>query len=432
MPLPPLIEIEPLPGPVRAGVTVPGSKSVTNRALVLAALTSGETELRGALWSEDTQVMVECLQELGFLVTVAPDAAEAGNRTITVYGQGGRVPRGGNEGQPLELFVGNAGTAARFLAALVCLGEGVYRLHGVPRMHQRPQAALFAALRSLGYRVESATDRLPVVIRGRTAAGAVSRQPGGEFAVCVGPAVGGRGGRVGSGTGGRGRGRSGGRGALCADDDGVVPGVSARGRVFPGGARRLERQLFLGRERAVVGGGGISVVHWPASGWQVDARFPSLLPLPPEVSRRRDLGDSILTAMVLAPFGERPTRFTDLGRLRVQECERVVAMRTELAKCGVRVEEVGDTLEVWPSPVRGAEVATYGDHRVAMSFAILGLKVPGLRLQNPACVKKTFPNFFGKLAAAPPHGLGAVIRAGRRGPILRGDELVADLGARDA
>ena len=107
----------------------------------LQALADGETVLKGALWSEDTQIMVECLQELGFMVNVEPDPNEPCNRTITVYGNGGAVPRGGTEAQPLELFVGNAGTAARFLAPFLCLGSGVYRLHGVPRMHERPQAA---------------------------------------------------------------------------------------------------------------------------------------------------------------------------------------------------------------------------------------------------------------------------------------------------
>ena len=166
MPLPDLIEIVPLDQPVRAEITVPGSKSITNRALILAALADGEVTLTGALWSEDTQVMVECLQEMGFMVNVAPDADEPCNRTITVYGLGGKVPRGGTEAQPMELFVGNAGTAARFLAAMVCLGEGVYRLHGVPRMHERPQAALFAALRELGYRIDSPNDKLPALIHG--------------------------------------------------------------------------------------------------------------------------------------------------------------------------------------------------------------------------------------------------------------------------
>src|SRR6186713_1858469 len=117
MSLPDLIEIVPLEKPVHAQITVPGSKSITNRALVLAALAEGEVTLQGALWSEDTQIMVECLQELGFMVNVALDPNETCNRTITVYGKGGVVPPGGTEQQPLELFVGNAGTAARFLSA---------------------------------------------------------------------------------------------------------------------------------------------------------------------------------------------------------------------------------------------------------------------------------------------------------------------------
>src|SRR5216117_2133755 len=157
--LPELIEIVPLTNPVRAEITVPGSKSITNRALVLAALAEGETVLEGALWSEDTQVMVECLQDLGFMVNVSNDPREPCNRSLTVYGLSGNVPRGGTAAQPLELFVGNAGTAARFLAALVCLGQGVYRLHGVPRMHDRPQAALFQALRQLGYQIDAPQDR---------------------------------------------------------------------------------------------------------------------------------------------------------------------------------------------------------------------------------------------------------------------------------
>src|ERR1700744_5866039 len=112
MPLPDLIEIVPLDKPVRAEITVPGSKSITNRALILAALAEGEVTLEGALWSEDTQIMVECLQELGFMVDVRLDPNEFSNRTITVYGKGGTIPPGGTEEQPMELFVGNAGTAA--------------------------------------------------------------------------------------------------------------------------------------------------------------------------------------------------------------------------------------------------------------------------------------------------------------------------------
>src|ERR1043166_750918 len=166
MGLPDLIEIVPLTKPVHAEITVPGSKSITNRALVLAALADGETVLKGALWSEDTQVMIEALRTLGFEVKVESDANEFSNRTITVQGRAGRIPNAGTAEKPLELFVANAGTAARFLAPLVCLGKGVYRLHGVPRMHARPQAALFAALRELGYRIDSPNDKLPALIHG--------------------------------------------------------------------------------------------------------------------------------------------------------------------------------------------------------------------------------------------------------------------------
>ena len=147
------------------------------------------------------------------------------------------------------------------------------------------------------------------------------------------------------------------------------------------------------------------------------------------ISRKKDLGDSIMTAIVLIPFASHQIIFTDLGRLRLQECERVVALRTELTKCGAKVVEEGDTLTVWPSPLHGAEIETYHDHRMAMCFAILGLKVPGIKIKNPACVKKTFPNFFQKLAAQPPHGLGAEIweiKNGLRIRKLSGDDLFAD------
>jgi 3-phosphoshikimate 1-carboxyvinyltransferase len=171
----------------------------------------------------------------------------------------------------------------------------------------------------------------------------------------------------------------------------------------------------------------VSVQQWPQEFLQVDTWFPKRIEpdLPAQLSRQNELGDSIMTAIVIAPFANKPVRFTDLGRLRVQECERVAALRTELGKCGARVHEIGDTLEVFPGPLHGAEIETYNDHRMAMCFATLGLKVAGIKIKNPACVKKTFPDFFEKLAAAPPHGLGAVIKDAS-GRVLRGEELVAE------
>jgi len=133
-----------------------------------------------------------------------------------------------------------------------------------------------------------------------------------------------------------------------------------------------------------------------------------------------------MTAIVVAPFASEPCKFTHLGRLRVQETERVAALRTELTKCGAKVVEEGDTLTVYPSQLHGAEIETYNDHRMAMCFAILGLKVPGIKIKNPACVKKTFPNFFQKLAAPPPKGLGATILDAKTGRELEVDELFAD------
>ncbi len=421
MPLPDLIEILPLRHPVRAAITVPGSKSITNRALVLAALGNGVTTLRGALWSEDTEAMVDCLRRLGFEVGVENDPQESANRTMRVGGLGGRIPRHGTEAEPLQLFVGNAGTAARFLAAMVCVGQGVFRLSGVPRMHERPQAALFRALRELGYRVDAPNDRLPAVIHGggcRPGRAKVSVDESSQFAsaLILSAQVGGWEVEV--------------AGANVEE----LPYVEMTRRLvadFPksGGEFQVEPDASSGSYFWAAGallGSDVSVREWPVSGWQIDAEFPRQLPLPAELSREQDLGDSIMTAIVLGPFAPHPTRFTDLGRLRVQECERVQALRTELVRCGAEVEEIGDTLAIRPGDLRGADIETYRDHRMAMCFATLGLKVPGIRIRNPACVKKTFPNFFAKLAAPPPHGLGAVVCDVASGLPLAGDQLLAD------
>ncbi len=431
MPLPSLIEIVPLDSPVRAEITVPGSKSITNRALILAALANGKTTLKGALWSEDTQAMVNCLQRLGFDILVENDPDEFCNRTIIVQGLGGRIPCAGTEEKPLELFVENAGTAARFLSAFVCLGHGVYRLHGIPRMHERPQGALFKALRELGYRVESekGNDKLPVKIYGtgpREASCSVSIEQSSQFASALLLASGVDQWKV------KVVGEN-------ADESPYVVMTLNLMEAFPmdGGTFQIEPDASSGSyfwAAQLMNPGELSdsivVKHWPESDWQIDQHFPQFLKPNRDVSRREDLGDSIMTAITLGPLTSgllpgQEIKFTDLERLRVQECERVVALRTELAKCGAKVIETGETLIVYPSQLHGAEIETYNDHRMAMCFAILGLKVPGIKIKNPECVKKTFPNFFQKLAAQPPHGLGATILEGKTGKRLTHDELFA-------
>ncbi len=427
MALPPAVEVVPPSRPVQAAVTIPGSKSITNRALVLAALARGPVTLEGALWSEDTQVMVDCLGRLGFDVRVEPDPGDAFNRRITVLGRGGEIPRAGTAESPLELHVANAGTATRFLTALVCLGRGSYRLTGVPRMHERPQSALFEALRNLGYAIDSPSGRLPAVIHGtgpRPGRTSVSVADSSQYASAL---------LLAGTTGGWSIDITG----ANADELPYVDMTAALVRVFPhgGGAFAVEPDASSGSYFHAAGwlldrqpatrGSRVTVNGWPTSGWQIDAAFPEHLPLPPTLSRERDLGDSLMTAVVLAPFADRPTRFTDLGRLRVQECERVAALRTELGRCGARVIETGDTLEVTPGPLHGAKIDTYGDHRMAMCFATLGLVVPGLVIRDPACARKTFPNFFAKLAAPPPAGLGVtVLDAHTRAPLAGADLLV--------
>ncbi|HEX5368282.1 MAG TPA: 3-phosphoshikimate 1-carboxyvinyltransferase [Dehalococcoidia bacterium] len=449
MSLPDVIEIVPPQRPAPALVTIPGSKSITNRALVLAALADGHTTLHGALWSEDTEIMVAALRMLGFDIEVSADASEPGNCTIALMGLGGRIPRAGSAAAPLEIYVGNAGTVARFLLPLLCLGHGVYRMKGTPRMHQRPQSALIDALRQLGYRIEAQDGRLPATVVGESASMtrrcSVGIEESSQFASAL---------LLSSGIGGWDVEVTG----EDAEESAYVAMTSKLIEAFPahGGDYWIEpdcssASYFLAAG-ALLPETQLQINAWPESDWQIDARFVEFLrrfetrdghnlntPVPkdergpaeassfyPDVSRIHDLGDAIMTAIVVAPLMPRPSRFVDLGRLRVQESERAVALRTELTKCGARVVEQQDTLQVFPSQLHGAEIDTYDDHRIAMCFATLGLAVPGMRIREPNCVKKTFPNFFAKIAEAAPAGLGATILDAATKRPLSGDELLAD------
>jgi 3-phosphoshikimate 1-carboxyvinyltransferase len=423
-------------GPVK--LTVPGSKSITNRVLILAVLGRGEKILRGALWSEDTEVMVHALQKLGFVVEVSePDPLEPCNRTIRVIGTGGIIPNSGSPENPLGLYVANAGTAARFLAALVCLGHGSYRLHGVPRMHERPQAALLQALRQLGYQVisENQNDRLPALISSKGPCPTlteceVSMEKSSQFASAL---------------------------LLCAGIGNWK--VSVKGQnIEESPYVAMTQDLILKFTRAAgdfliepdASSGSyfwalghlmdsevkpqdsqfpVQVVDWPKTRWQIDSNFVHHLPLPDKISRATDLGDSIMTAIVLAAFTNRRIEFQNLGRLRLQECDRVLALHDELTRCGVRVgmDSAGETLWVMPGgKFQPAEIETYNDHRMAMCFAVAAFKIPGLVIRNPSCVKKTFPNFFQKLGAPFPTGLGVEIRNAVTGKTLFGQDLFAE------
>ncbi|MBR5977730.1 MAG: 3-phosphoshikimate 1-carboxyvinyltransferase [Verrucomicrobia bacterium] len=395
---PETLEIQPLAEVRQTVVTIPGSKSITNRALILSALAEGTVTLRGALWSEDTQVMADALRKAGIKLEIEQDPQEDANRTFHLQGMGDNRLQGGTLSHPIEIYVGNSGTSARFLMAFFCAAAcGWYRLQGTPRMHERPQQELFDALRRLGYTVTSEKEGyLPALIGSDDSVSshqtcAISQQSSSQYASAL---------------------------MLSAEKGGwdiQLPGAESPYirmtrqiiETFPhhGGEFQIEPDASSGsyfyaanvwhprypQEKPV------SVAHWPVSGWQPDQHFPEYLPLPETISREKDLGDSILTAIAIAPLAQTPVTFTDLGRLRVQESERVYAMKTELTRCGVKVEEKGDTLIVYPSKPHGAEIETYNDHRIAMAFSVLGLGVPGIVIKNPACVAKTFPTFFEKL-----------------------------------
>jgi 3-phosphoshikimate 1-carboxyvinyltransferase len=417
--LPDPYEIKPLTKPPNCTITVPGSKSITNRALILAALAKGRCTLRGALWADDTQVMVDSLNKLGIKTTPSkPD--DNSNCDIEVEGQDGRIPE-----PKADLYVGNAGTAARFLTALVCLGHGEYRISGDARMHERPMAGLFNALRGLGAKINSQNDRLPAtviskglhghnvdirdVLLGRTTGqrveidlsettqfasalfliwkrveGMPSLNPANEY----------QDGPYGYFAMTR---------KLCQEFrlDPFDPVYTIEPDLSNGSYFVAAEYITSGKLEDKV-----KLFRWvqhpyPYVGLQIDSQFPRILnEAPQKASRIVDLGDSILTLAVCALFWKHALRVMDASRLRVQETDRIKAMVTELRRVGAKAEEHEDGFTVWPAKsgeLHGADIETYNDHRMAMCFSVLGLKVPGIRIKNPGCVSKTFPNFFEKL-----------------------------------
>jgi len=395
MPLPDAITINPLIAPVPAErldfkTLCPGSKSLTNRSLVLAALAPGATRLRGALWAEDTQWMVECLTKLGFRADIEADRDNPCNRLMTVHGCGGKIPA-----ETADLFVGTAGTVARFITALCALGRGPYHIRGTPRMNERPMAEIFEVVCSLGGRVENTNGRLPATVWGPMRGGcvSVSDEESSQFASAM---------------------------LLISQVAGITVNCSLSPYVemtkalleewkTPAQAREIEFDAsnagyFLalyylhnsdGKDR------GPSIKNLLKNSTQVDRLLEDYWPLREEISRKKDLGDSVLTYVIMAAAQKRPLRLVDAANLREQECDRISAMATELNKCGVPATELPDSLIIKPATrFRRATIQTYNDHRMAMGFTVLasidamGDGKPWLTIENPSCVDKTFPKFF--------------------------------------
>lgn len=423
MTLPDKLEIMPLTNPPQVAVRVPGSKSITNRALVLAAL-GGEHSccLSGALQSEDTEVMIDSLRKLGYEIEARWDQEVP---EIWIF-----HPEKGILAPSADLFVGNSGTTMRFLTALVSLGHGRYRLDGVPRMRERPIEELLDGLRQLGVRASSEANNgcPPVVVEADGLAGGRLQIQGNRSSqflsalLLVAPFA---------------------RGETVIEVNGtlvsepyvemtvsmlrhflfrieVEPGprfrVTPEHRKTCGGRYDIEPDASAASyffAAAAITGGRISVLDIPENSLQGDVDFVDCLgdmgcrvercssgitvhgrPLRGIDVDMNAVSDTVMTLAAVACFAEGPTTIRNVAHIRHKETDRLAALATELRKVGAEVEEFADGLKITPRPLHGAEIDTYNDHRMAMSMALIGLKIPGIVIKNPGCVAKTYPNFF--------------------------------------
>jgi 3-phosphoshikimate 1-carboxyvinyltransferase len=428
--------VEPIEGPLDATVSVPGSKSLTNRALVCAALAEGVSAIEGALVADDTEAMASALRALGAGIAPAPYQRRGEGATapagLAVTGTGGDLAPG-----PLDLDLRLSGTSSRFLLPVVALGRGRYRLDGRPPLRARPMGPVLAAIEALGARVEAhgPAGHLPVTVvapghltggqlnvRGDTSSQYVSglllaapylRQglgvrvttrlvgrPFAEMTVAVMAAFGAR---------------------VAATDAGHPTFTVNPGR-YRATAYRVEpdasaASYFLAA--AAVCGGRVTVEGLGEGSLQGDARFADVLAAMGATversvgattvigpSRLSGLGDVDLAAMpdmaqtlaAVAVFADGPTRVRGIGFIRGHETDRIAATVRELRRCAVDAREEPDGFVVHPGIPQPARIRTYDDHRMAMSFALLGLRVPGIEIEDPDCVAKTFPGYWETLA----------------------------------
>lgn len=405
------VAILPPTGPLRGRVAPPGSKSITNRALLLAALARGTSQLTGALKSDDTQLMAEALRRMGVRVD------EPGDTAFVVSGDGRlRAPNG-------PLFLGNAGTATRFLTAAVATVDGAVVVDGDAHMRQRPIQPLVDALRSLGVSAEAPGGCPPVTVlgRGRLGSGRVTIDAGlssqyvsallmvaalGEGAIEValaGPEIGARGYVDLTLAAMRSFGAN-------IEQRGVAAWI-----VAPTGYRAAAFHVepdasaatYLWAAEALTGG-AIDLGIGSSAFTQPDARAKAVIdafPHMPSLVDGSQMQDAVPTLAVLAAFNASPVRFTGIANLRVKECDRVRALATELDRIrpGLGREEGDDLLVASDPGLAGqslsVEIQTYADHRIAMSFALAGLKIRGLTILDPGCVAKTYPGYWDALAS---------------------------------
>lgn len=424
---------------VRGTVRLPGSKSISNRILLLAALAAGDTRVHDVLESDDTRRMLDALAKLGV------ECAAEGTRTIRLRGTGGALGV-----RRAELFLGNAGTAFRPLTAVLAVMGGEYRLSGVPRMHERPIGDLVDALRSLGARIDYlgepgypplAIHRANIRGGGEVGIrGSVSSQfltalllalplVGGRFRVNVEgelvskPYV-----EITLNTMRR-------FGVVVERDDWSTFTLSGASRYVSPGEIYVEGDassasyfLAAGAISGLTGGGPVRVEGVGRGSIQGDVRFTEVLERMGATIRMGDnwieagageqaakrgmlkaidadfnhIPDAAMTAAVTALFADGTSTLRNIGSWRVKETDRLAAMATELRKLGAAVEEGPDWLRVTPPHASGftahASIDTYDDHRMAMCFSLVALAGVPVRINDPGCVAKTYPEYFDVLA----------------------------------
>jgi len=416
-----MIEIIPS-GKINATVMVPGSKSYTNRALVAAFLAVGESVIRNALLSDDTQYMMSCLNESGVCVKSIPE-----DGVLVINGCGGEIPV-----KEAKLFAGNAGTVVRFMTAALTVGSGSYEIDGVERMRNRPIEELIDGLNQAGADVASKhkTGCPPVLINAHGLRGGTITLKGGVSSQYVSAIL---------------------LAAPYASNDVRVVlsedlvskkyvdmtiavmnvfGVDVErksykefyvksGQVYKGCEYTVEPDASSASyffAAAAITGGKVRVEGLGVNSRQADASFVDILGkmgcavkkadnrLEVEGGRLKGIDidmngapDVVQTLAAVAVFAEGKTCIRNVRNLRYKETDRITALVNELKKIGISVKEYEDGLEIEASTPHSAEIATYDDHRMAMSFALIGLRTKGIKITNPECVNKTFPDFFERL-----------------------------------
>ncbi len=418
----------------RIEVTVPGSKSITNRALLMAAMAQGETVLEGVLFSDDSRVFLKALQELGFAVDI-----DETNCQVRIKGMGGKIPR-----KEAEIYVGSAGTAARFLTAFTAMSDGCYRLEASEQMKKRPMKELFDALCALGVKIRflAQEDTFPIEICGiargqgegrsfekvQTVSLNIDRSSQFLSALLMTAPLqlhqltirltGSRSARSYVEMTKQMMCQFGHSGVQMLQED--VYRVC--GQAYEAGTYCVEPDVSAAcyfYAMAAITGGTAQVDHMKKDSLQGDMRFLALLEQmgcrltwdrgeclltgvkPGQLkgidADLGDFSDQALTLAAIAPYANSPVTIRNIGHIRGQECDRIRAIAENMKRMGIRCSEQQDSIRIEPGQPQPARIETYDDHRVAMAFAVTGIRAEGIQILNPSCCKKTFEQYFSVL-----------------------------------